>query len=293
MGILHTTRGDFEAIIAGPQGGPVVVLLHGFPELNISWKHQIPALADAGYRVLAPNQRGYAGSARDGSYATGDLAADVVAMLDAITATQVVVVGHDWGGAVAWTVAQMYPERVTALVAMNCPPPRILAEHLLHSPRQLRKSWYMLFFQLPVLPEKFVAANMPTTLVAGSYNREPWNRETLTPYADAFATEADARGPVNWYRGAFRGAFRGALRGATTPHTRIAAPVLIIWGVHDAFLGQELVSPESLLGTLAFPNEADLVTIESAGHFVQIEAAEQVTETLLGWLATRAPAARG
>lgn len=286
MGILHTARGDFEAIIEGPRDGPVVVLLHGFPELNISWRHQIPALAEVGYRVLAPNQRGYAGSARDGSYATGDLATDVVAMLDAIGATQAVVVGHDWGGAVAWTVAQMYPERVTALVAMNCPPLRVLGERLLHSPRQLRKSWYMFFFQLPVLPEKFVAANMPKTLVAGSYNREPWNRETLTPYADAFETEADARGPVNWYRGAFR----GALRGTNKPVTRIAAPVLIIWGVHDAFLGQELVSSESLLGTLAFPNEADLVTIETAGHFVQNEAAEQVTEALLAWLATRAPA---
>lgn len=289
MSILHTTRGDFEAIIEGPEDGPVVVLLHGFPELNISWKHQVPALAEVGYRVLAPNQRGYAGSARDGSYATGDLATDVIAMLDAIGATQAVVVGHDWGGGVAWTVAHMYPERVTALVALNCPPPRVLAEHLLRSPRQLRKSWYMLFFQLPVLPEKFVAANMPKTLVAGSYNREPWNRETLTPYADAFATEADARGPINWYRGAFR----GALRSATTPITRIAAPVLIIWGVHDAFLGQELVSPQSLLGTLAFPNVADVVPIESAGHFVQNEAAEQVTEILLGWLAAHAPATGG
>ena len=86
---------------------------------------------------------------RDGSYATADLAADVIAMLDAVGAERAIVVGHDWGGAVAWTVAQLHPERVTALVAMNCPPPRVLAEHLLRSPRQLRKSWYMFFFQLP------------------------------------------------------------------------------------------------------------------------------------------------
>ena len=141
---------------------------------------------------------------RDGSYATADLAADVIAMLDAVGAERAIVVGHDWGGAVAWTVAQLYPQRVTALVAMNCPPPRVLAEHLLRSPRQLRKSWYMFFFQLPVLPERFVSRSMPGMLRGGSYVREVWNRETLTPYGEAFATESDAQGPINWYRGAFR-----------------------------------------------------------------------------------------
>ena len=289
MTLLQTARGYFETIIEGPEDGPVVVLLHGFPELNISWSHQIPELAATGYRAVAPNQRGYAGSVRDGSYATADLAADVVAMLDALGAQHAIVVGHDWGGAVAWTVAQLHPERVTALVAMNCPPPRVLAEHLLRSPRQLRKSWYIFFFQLPVLPERFVSRSMPGILRGGSYVREVWNREALTPYGEAFATDSDARGPVNWYRGAFRGALRGVLRRSARSLAPISVPVLIIWGVHDMFLGQELVSPEALSGTLAFPNEATLVPIDSAGHFVQNEAVEQVTETLLRWLATHAP----
>lgn len=285
MTLLQTARGDFDVILDGPEDGPVVILLHGFPELNISWRHQIPALAAAGYRVVAPNQRGYAGSVRDGSYATADLAADVVAMLDAVGAEHAVVVGHDWGGGVAWTVAHLYPQRVSALVALNCPPPRVLGAHLLRSPRQLRKSWYMLFFQLPVLPERFVSRSMPGMLRGGSHVREAWNRESLTPYAEAFATAEDAHGPINWYRGAFRGALRGAGR-----HLHpIAVPVLIIWGVHDAFLGMEMVSPESLRGTLAFPNEATVVPIESAGHFVQNEAPEQVNAALLGWLATHAP----
>jgi pimeloyl-ACP methyl ester carboxylesterase len=292
MTLLHTERGDFETIIEGPEDGPVVVLLHGFPELNISWRHQMPELVAAGYRVVAPNQRGYAGSVRDGSYATADLAADVVAMLDGVGAEHAIVVGHDWGGAVAWTVAQLYPARVTALVAMNCPPPRVLAQHLLSSPRQLRKSWYMFFFQLPVLPERFVNRSMPGMLRGGSYVREVWNRETLTPYAEAFATEDDARGPINWYRGAFRGALRGTLGRSGRTLAPIAVPVLIIWGVQDAFLGQEMVRPEALRGTLAFPNEATVVPIESAGHFVQNEAAEEVTEIMLGWLATNAPVAR-
>jgi epoxide hydrolase 4 len=289
MTLLHTGRGDFETIIEGPEDGPVVVLLHGFPELNISWRHQIPELAAAGYRVVAPNQRGYAGSVRDGSYATADLAADVVAMLDAVGAERAIVVGHDWGGAVAWTVAQVYPERVTALVAMNCPPPRVLIEHLVRSPTQLRKSWYIVFFQLPVLPERFVSRSMPGMLRGGSYVREVWNREALTPYAEAFATESDARGPINWYRGAFRSVLRGALRQPSGRLHPISVPVLIIWGVHDPFLGQEMVRPEALRDTLAFPNEATVVAIESAGHYVQNEAAEEVTSTLLEWLAINAP----
>ncbi len=287
MEMLHTDRGDFETIIEGPVDGPVVILLHGFPELNISWRAQIPALAEAGYRVLAPNQRGYAGSVRTGSYLTADLAADVIAMLDAVDAERAIVVGHDWGGGVAWTVAHLYPERVEALVAMNCPPPRVLVENLVKNPRQLRRSWYMFFFQLPVLPERFVSKGMPGMLRGGSYVREVWDRETLTPYAQAFATPADAHGPINWYRGAFRSALRRSSR-ALTP---IAAPVLIIWGTHDQFLGQELLSPESLRTTMAFPNEATVIPIDSAGHFVQNEAPEEVTEALLGWLATMAPAA--
>jgi epoxide hydrolase 4 len=289
MTLLQTGRGAFETIIEGPEDGPVIVLLHGFPELNISWRHQIPELAAAGYRVVAPNQRGYAGSVRDGSYATADLAADVVSMLDAVGAERAVVVGHDWGGGVAWTVAELYPQRVRALVAMNCPPPRVLVAHLLRSPRQLRKSWYMFFFQLPVLPERFVSRSMPGMLRGGSYVREVWDRETLTPYGEAFATQDDARGPVTWYRAAFTGAVRGALHRRGRTRHPISVPVLIIWGVHDAFLGQELVSSEALRSTLSFPNEATVVPIESAGHFVQNEAAEEVTAALLDWLASNAP----
>jgi pimeloyl-ACP methyl ester carboxylesterase len=285
--VLQTARGAFEVLVAGPPDGPLVLLLHGFPELNISWRHQIPALAAAGYRVVAPNQRGYAGSVRDGSYATHDLAADVIAMLDALGPEQAVVVGHDWGGAVAWTVAHLYGDRVTALVAMNCPPPEVLAHHLRSDPRQLARSWYIFFFQLPVLPERFVASHMPGTLVAGSHNRTAWNREVLAPYAEAFATPADARGPVNWYRGALRTAVTGALRGRRLPP--IEAPMLVVWGVHDRFLGQDMVSPEALRGSLAFGNAADLVLVEQAGHFVQNEAPDEVNRALLDWLAARVP----
>jgi pimeloyl-ACP methyl ester carboxylesterase len=205
-------------------------------------------------------------------------------MLDALGAQRAVVVGHDWGGGVAWTVAHLHPDRVSALVAMNCPPPAVLMRHMLRSPRQLRRSWYMLFFQVPRLPERFVVQHMPGTLVAGSYNRSAWNRELLAPYAEAFATEEDARGPVNWYRGALRSALSSAGRSLRP----IDAPTLVIWGVHDQFLGRELVSPEALRRSLAYGNVADVAWIESAGHFVQNEAPDEVNAALLDWLAQHA-----
>lgn len=280
--VLHTARGDFEVLVDGPGDGPVVLLLHGFPELNVSWRAQIPALAAEGYRVVAANQRGYAGSVRGGSYATADLAADVVGMIDALGVDRAVVVGHDWGGAVAWTVAGLHPSRVSALVAMNCPPMSVLAAHLMRSPRQLRKSWYMFFFQLPVLPERFVAQRMPGMLVAGSYNRKAWNRQALEPYGQAFGTPDQVTGPINWYRSALRGALRGGGRHGYQP---IACPVLVVWGVHDRFLGQELVSPDSLRRVLAPGNAATVVEIPSAGHYVQNEAPDAVNEALVDWLA--------
>jgi pimeloyl-ACP methyl ester carboxylesterase len=278
MTLLHTERGDFESILEGPQDGPLVVLLHGFPELNYSWREQIPALTQAGYRVLAPNQRGYSGSEQDGSFATADLAADVVAMIDAMGAERAVVVGHDWGGGVAWTVAQLYPQRVAKLVAMNCPPPSVLKRELLTNPVQTAKSWYMFFFQIPVLPERFVSKNIARTLIAGSYNRKAWNHETLAPYVDAFSTPADARGAVSWYRGALRRA-----RENRKPQP-ITAPILLVWGTQDRFLGLNMISPQALRHVVAYGNEPTIVLVEEAGHFVQSEAPELVSQALVNWL---------
>jgi pimeloyl-ACP methyl ester carboxylesterase len=278
MALLHTARGDFESILDGPPDGPLVVLLHGFPELNVSWHHQIPALVAAGYRVLAPNQRGYDGSVRDGSYATADLAADVVAMLDAVGIERAVIVGHDWGGGVAWTLAHLHPDRVERLIVMNCPPPVVLSHELLTNPAQLLKSWYMLFFQLPFLPERFVVRMMPGALIGGSYNREHWTHETLEPYLKAFATPADARGPVNWYRGAMR------RPRAVRNLPKIALPILIVWGVEDRFLSMAMIAPQSLRRAVAFGNEPRVVLVEGAGHYVQNEAPEQVTRAMLDWL---------
>ena len=116
---------EIHALAAGPHDGPLVLLLHGFPELSRSWRHQLSALARAGYRAVAPDQRGYGRTTRRGPYDIETLSADVAAMLNALGAEQAVIVGHDWGGGVAWAFAGLYPHRVRALVIANCPPPQI------------------------------------------------------------------------------------------------------------------------------------------------------------------------
>lgn len=276
MTTLATRKGDFEVILDGPQDAPLIVLLHGFPELNVSWRHQIPALVEAGYRVLAPNQRGYAGSVRTGSYATADLADDVAAMLDALGVASATIVGHDWGGGVAWTLAHTQPDRVERLIALNCPPPSVLSHEIATNPAQFAKSWYMFFFQVPRLPEKFVAQKMPWLLRGGSYVKDVWDEQTLQPYADAFATAEDARGPVNWYRGALRHPLRNP--------RPVTAPILIIWGLKDDFLSLGMISPQSLRRAIGYGNEPQVALIEDAGHFVQNEAPDRVTAVMLEWL---------
>ena len=136
--------------------GPLVVLLHGFPEFWWSWRHQIPALAEAGFRVVALDLRGYAQSdapPRWRDYRMELLAGDVAGLIDALGEERAHVVGHDWGAAVAWMVATLHPERVERLAILNVPHPETMLRTLRTSPQQLRHSWYMFFFQIPWLPE--------------------------------------------------------------------------------------------------------------------------------------------
>src|SRR5437879_4698652 len=143
---------------AGPPDGPLVILLHGFPEFWYGWRKQIPALAAAGYRVWAPDQRGYNFSdkppdVRD--YTLDKLAADVAGLIEAAGRQRAIIVGHDWGGAVAWWLAANNPERVERLVIINVPHPLVMRRLILRDPRQTLRSWYMFMFLLPRLPEWF------------------------------------------------------------------------------------------------------------------------------------------
>ena len=260
----------FHALAAGPHDGPLVLLLHGFPELARSWRHQLPALGGAGYRAVAPDLRGYGETELCGPYDVGTLVRDVTGLIEALGRDRAVVVGHDWGGAVAWATAMRAPEVVERLVAMNCPPASALAHAMRHSREQRKRSRYIFFFQLPWLPERRMAADgaavVARALVGGSHRKDVWPPEELAAYRAAFCPSFRRRRP----------------KGSTRP--RVSAPTLVLWGAEDRFLGRQLVSPDALRRALADGNVPEVVFIDDAGHFVQNEAPERVNEELLRWL---------
>ena len=275
----------FHALADGPPDGPLVLCLHGFPELGRSWRHQLPALAAAGYRAVAPDLRGYGRTELRGPYDLRTLVDDAEGLVAALGRAQATVVGHDWGGAVAWSVAALRPSLVERLVVLNCPPPHDLARAMLRSPAQLRRSWYIFFFQLPRLPERRMAANcaevVARALVGGSHRRGVWSLDELAAYRVAFARPGRAKAAIDWYRASFRRSVRPRRR---RPLPLVEAPTLVLWGTEDRFLGRELAAPDRLRRSLADGNEPTVVLIDDAGHFVQNEAPERVNDELLRWL---------
>jgi pimeloyl-ACP methyl ester carboxylesterase len=275
----------FHALAAGPEDGPLVLLLHGFPELSRSWRHQLPALAEAGFRAVAPDLRGYGRTERRGPYRMGTLVADVAGLVRALGAERATVAGHDWGGAIAWATAHSRPEVVERLAILNAPHPAALAHELRHNRRQRRRSRYMLFFQLPWLPERVLtrdrSAYVARALVGGSHNRAAFPPEELEHYRAAFSEPGAMSAALAYYRAAGRRRLR---RRQSSRRPPIEAPTLILWGTRDRFLGEELLRPELLAPHFAAGVEPEIVRIDDAGHFVQNEAPDRVNAELLRWL---------
>jgi pimeloyl-ACP methyl ester carboxylesterase len=272
----------FHAVAEGPDDGALVLLLHGFPELARSWRHQLPALAAAGFRAVAPDLRGYGGTDARGPYDLRTLAGDVDALIAALGHERATVVGHDWGGVIAWAAAHLHPARVERLGIMNAPHPALMRKELTASGDQRRRSRYILQFQVPLLPERRLSrdrgAQVARALRGGSHVRDAWPDEELEHYRRAFDDPRKLRGPLAYYRTAFRHAL--LRRGPHLPG-RIEAPTLVLWGTRDRFLAPSFADPEHLG---RFVRDLTLVRIEEAGHFVQNEAPNRVNEELLRWL---------
>jgi pimeloyl-ACP methyl ester carboxylesterase len=268
---------------AGPPGGPPVVLLHGFPELWYGWRRQIGPLAAAGHRVIAPDQRGYNTSDKPegvAAYRVDTLAADVVGLLDALGLERAAIVGHDWGAVVAWWLALAHPERVSRLAILNVPHPLVMRRHLLRSPRQMLRSWYVFFFQIPGLPERFLARDGFASLaraVRGG-RRGTCTDGDLVVYREAWAQPGALTAMVNWYRGALRSG------GTRLPRLRVGVPTLVLWGARDRFLGREMAAPSA-----ALCDDGRLELFETATHWLQHDEAEAVNDRLVRFLARDAP----
>ncbi len=227
----------FDVRSAGPEEGEPVVLLHGWPQDRTAWNRVTPALAEAGLRTFAPDLRGYSPGARPrgrAAYRMGELVGDVTALLDAAGLESAHVVGHDWGGALAWGLADRVPARVRTLTVLSTPHPAAMAWAFRHGD-QARRSWYMLAFQVPLLPE---VALRPR--VEGLLTRAGLPPEDAARYAARFRQPGAAAGGLNWYRGmaASRGMTRALRpRGPGTPG-RVEVPATYVWGARDPVLGR-------------------------------------------------------
>ncbi len=259
----------------GPSTGRLVILLHGFPEFWYGWRRQIPYLAAAGYRVWAPDQRGYNISDKPegiAAYTLDELADDVIGLMDAAGEEKVFVVGHDWGAAVAWWVAAKYPARVARMVVINVPHGAVLTKHLRRNFTQMRKSWYMFFFQLPWLPESLARLknwNMHAKALKNSSRHGTFTNNDLDIYRQAWSQPKANTSMLNWYRAVMQ-------KPPTPPENlRITVPTLLIWGAQDKFLGRELAQP-----SIDLCDDGRLVFFEEATHWVQHEEAGRVNELI-------------
>ncbi|GAS87638.1 alpha/beta fold hydrolase [Mycolicibacterium brisbanense] len=296
--LVDTNGVTLRVTEAGEPGNPVVVLAHGFPELAYSWRHQIPVLAEAGYHVLAPDQRGYGGSSRPPAIEDYDIVAltsDIAGLLDAVGAETAVVIGHDWGSPVMTNFPLFHPDRVRAVVAMSVPPvPRAPAP-----PTQIWRKmvgdnfFYILYFQEPGVADAELAVDLREsmrrliTLEGISAPPDVLRSRPLPPlpdwvtadefehYIEAF-TETGFTGPLNWYRNFDR-------NWELTEHTpapTITAPTLFVAGTADPVLG---FTPRDRVRDVVAGDYRE-VLIEGAGHWLQQERPEEINAVLLEFL---------
>jgi pimeloyl-ACP methyl ester carboxylesterase len=260
----------FDGLVAGPSGGEPVVLLHGFPQTAWAFRHQLLALGAAGYRAVAPDQRGYSPGARPTAvedYAGPLLVGDVLAIADALGFDRFHLVGHDFGGAVAWQVAGRHRERLASLTVLSTPHPRAFsaARRGDIASDQSQRSSYMDTFRQEGSEQLFVAdgaAGLRAVFTASGLSAME-----AEPYVRALGTEPAMRAALSWYRAA-----------AVVPGLGpITTPTLYIWSTEDAALGRE--AAEATAGFVDGPYR--FVVLEGVGHWIAETAADEVDDLLL------------
>ena len=271
------------------EGDDVALFLHGFPECRQSWRAQLPAVAAQGWRAVAPDLRGYGRSSRPkarGAYHIDHLIADAAAMFDVLGARRRLLIAHDWGALIAWAFALEQARPLDGLVIMNVPHPSAYLAQLRKSSEQLRRSWYVLFFQIPWLPEALLTAGHARA-IGDSFTRTAVDPACFTPeaiarYRDNACIPGAMTAMINYYR-----ANAGALnRWAPGTAPVIQVPTLIAWGERDPFLSLALLDEHAGLA-----RDLTIRRFSDAAHWVQQEAAPQVNAALIDWMTAKGLAA--
>lgn len=280
---IHANGLRFEVLTCGA-GETLALCLHGFPEVALSWREQMPMLAEMGYRVWAPNQRGYGRSSRPPhmrDYAIESLMADVAGLIDASGARRVVLIGHDWGGIVGWCFATRRVRPIERMVILNVPHPVCLARSL-RRPGQMLRSWYAAAFQLPWLPERVLARRgargVAEAMLRSSTAPERFPRDLLEATRLNAAEPGALKAMIDWYRAFLRGG--GMRRQLGLGFPPIEAPTLLLWGEEDRFLAKHTTD-----GTDEFARRLTVRFLHGVSHWVQQDGTEQCNEALRSFLA--------
>jgi pimeloyl-ACP methyl ester carboxylesterase len=268
---LPTNGIQLHTALAGPEKGEPVILLHGFPEAWFGWEKQINSLAEAGFRVIAPDQRGYNLSDKPAgveSYRIRSLVKDILGLARSLGLKNFNLAGHDWGAMVAWSLALTVPRRVKRLAIANVPHPAVFARYLRSHPSQMLRSWYIAFFQLKGLPEKFVKAANWRFLAAAL--PDYWVEDQLERYRESWSQPGAITAMINWYRAAGLGSQSGRSPSIVEPET------LIIWGQQDPHLSWQMAEL-----SLEHCRQGELVLFKDASHWVQHDRPEEVGQLLI------------
>jgi pimeloyl-ACP methyl ester carboxylesterase len=280
---ISTNGITLHVMQAGPKSGVPVMLLHGFPEFWYGWKNQIPALVEAGCRVIVPDQRGYNLSDKPKgvkNYRVDELVKDLLGLMDALDYEKVNLVGHDWGAVVAWTLAILHPQRLHRLGIMNVPHPAVMRRFLTHDLEQIRRSRHIFFFQLPWFPERLLTAEDwrgAVSALRGSGKIHTFTQEDIAKYKEAWSQPGAMTAMLNWYRAVIRHMPK------LPKEPRVRVPTLMMWGVKDVALSHRMARP-----SMDYVEEGNLILFPEATHWVQRDEAEAVNHYLVDFIFDKA-----
>jgi pimeloyl-ACP methyl ester carboxylesterase len=282
---IQTNNINLHVLTDGPENGTPVILLHGFPEFSYGWRKQIPALTEAGFRVIVPDQRGYNLSDKPGgvsSYDVNILAQDIIGLFDHFGIEKAKLVGHDWGAVIAWTVALNHPERLEKLAILNVPHPDVMMRFILENSEQRKKSWYVFFFQISFFVEWMLSRNdfhNLARMLVGSGRKSTFTKDDIVEYKKAWSQKGALTGMINWYRAIVRRSVKNFFQRKSISARRVTLPVLMLWGKRDVALSHEMVQP-----SIDLCDNGKAIFFDKATHWVQHDEADEVNKQLIEFL---------